>query len=339
MKKEMLLGKTQEELKLVAENLDLPKFVARQMADWLYKKNVNDIDEMTNISLKARALLKEKFDFGTSNPVKVQSSVDGTKKYLYETSKTQKFIEAAYIPDNNRHTLCVSSQIGCKMACTFCMTGKQGFQGQLSSGEIINQIRSLPEKDQLSNIVYMGMGEPLDNLEEVMKSLEILTSDYGMAMSPRRITLSTIGMIPEIHEFLNCSKCHLALSLHSPFDDEREKLMPIQKTHPMKKLLDIIRGFDFDGQRRVSFEYIVFKGINDSRKHVKELCKLLNGIKCRINLIRFHAIPNTPLVGLDDKDMEVFRDQLNEKGIVATVRKSRGLDICAACGLLSTKNA
>ncbi len=339
MKKEMLLGKTQEELKLVAENLDLPKFVARQMSDWLYKKNVNDIDEMTNISLKARALLKEKFDFGTSNPVKVQSSVDGTKKYLYETSKTQKFIEAAYIPDNNRHTLCVSSQIGCKMACTFCMTGKQGFQGQLSSGEIINQIRSLPEKDQLSNIVYMGMGEPLDNLEEVMKSLEILTSDYGMAMSPRRITLSTIGMIPEIHEFLNCSKCHLALSLHSPFDDEREKLMPIQKTHPMKKLLDIIRGFDFDGQRRVSFEYIVFKGINDSRKHVKELCKLLNGIKCRINLIRFHAIPNTPLVGLDDKDMEVFRDQLNEKGIVATVRKSRGLDICAACGLLSTKNA
>ncbi|MPQ47485.1 23S rRNA (adenine(2503)-C(2))-methyltransferase RlmN [Marinifilum sp. N1E240] len=337
MGKEILLGKTLTELTEIVKELGLPKFTAKQIADWLYKKDVNKIDEMSNLSLKARTALKERFDFGTTLTTKEQASVDGTKKYLYPTNHPDKFIETAYIPDRERNTLCVSSQVGCKMGCLFCMTGKQGFQGQLTSGEIINQVRSLPERDSLTNIVYMGMGEPLDNVPEVMKSLEILTSEYGMAMSPRRITVSTIGIIPGMIEFLENSECHLAVSLHTPFDDERKKLMPVQNVYPVKDVLKIIKDFDFGRQRRISFEYIMFKGINDTAKHVKELCKILDGIKCRINLIRFHPIPNTPLDGSDEETMEYFKEQLNKKGITTTIRRSRGLDIFAACGLLSTK--
>lgn len=337
MTKDILLGKTLEELVQIVSDLKLPKFTAKQIADWLYKKDITTIDEMSNLSLKARTALNEKFELGTTASTKVQESVDGTKKYLYPTTHAHKFIETAYIPDKKRNTLCVSSQVGCKMGCLFCMTGKQGFQGQLSSGEIINQVRSLPERENLTNIVYMGMGEPLDNVPELMKSLEILTSEYGMAMSPRRITVSTIGIIPGMIEFLNHSECHLAVSLHTPFEDERKKLMPVQNVYPIKDVLKIIKDFDFGLQRRISFEYIMFKGINDTPSHVKELCKILDGIKCRINLIRFHPIPDTPLDGSDDATLEEFKEQLTRKGITTTIRRSRGLDIFAACGLLSTK--
>ncbi len=333
----ILLGKTLQELENIVSDLKLPKFTAKQIAQWLYQKNIHSIDEMTNLSLKARELLKEHYELGASFPVNEQCSVDGTKKYLYNTNHQNKFIETAYIPDSDRATLCVSSQVGCKMSCFFCMTGKQGFQGQLSSGEIINQIRSLPEREKITNIVYMGMGEPFDNIDEVLKSVEILTSNYGMGMSPRRITVSTIGVVPGLVQFLEKSECHLAVSLHSPFDDERLKLMPIQKAYPVKEVLDIIRKFDFGRQRRVSFEYILFKGVNDTPRHVKELCRILNGIKCRINLIGFHPIPDTPLEGSTQKTLEWFRDELNKKGITTTIRRSRGMDIFAACGMLSTK--
>jgi len=248
-----------------------------------------------------------------------------------------KFVEAAYIPDNDRATLCVSSQVGCKMGCLFCMTGKQGFQGNLSAGEIVNQLRSIPEWHNISNIVYMGMGEPFDNLENVLQSLDILTSEWGMAMSPRRITVSTIGVIPAMREFLEKSQCHLAVSLHTPFDDERRSLMPIQNVYPIEEVVKEIRKFDFSGQRRVSFEYIMFDGVNDSPQHVKEMARLLNGLQCRVNLIRFHSIPASPLKGSPDERIFEFRDSLTSKGIFTTIRASRGQDIQAACGLLSTK--
>jgi 23S rRNA (adenine2503-C2)-methyltransferase len=223
------------------------------------------------------------------------------------------------------------------MGCLFCMTAKQGFQGQLSAGEILNQIRSLPERHLLTNIVYMGMGEPFDNLDETMKSLEILTADYGFAMSPKRITVSTIGIIPAIKTFLEKSQCHLAVSLHSPFEEDRKKLMPIQTVYPLNEVLDTIRSYDLSRQRRISFEYIMFRGLNDTPRHVKELARLLNGIRCRINLLRFHPIPGTPLQSSDDATIEWFREALKEKGIMTTLRQSRGQDIDAACGLLSTK--
>lgn len=334
--KEPLFGKTLNELKEIVKASNLPSFAAKQIAEWLYKKDVSEISEMTNLSLKNRELLSEGFVIGKSAFTKVQTSVDGTKKYLFQTSQG-KFIESAYIPESDRATLCVSSQVGCKMGCLFCMTGKQGFQAHLTASEILNQIQSLPEFDKLTNVVYMGMGEPFDNIEEVLKSLEILTSDYGYAWSPKRITVSSIGIIPGLKEFMTRSKCHLAISLHSPFDTERHKLMPIQHVYPIKDVLEVIKSFDFGLQRRVSFEYIMFAGVNDSPRHVNELIKILNGIRCRINLIRFHAIPDTPLTGSADPVIEQFRDALTAKGITTTIRASRGQDIFAACGLLSTK--
>jgi 23S rRNA (adenine2503-C2)-methyltransferase len=336
MEKEPLFGKTLAEIQEIVKHNKLPGFAAKQIVEWLYQKRVSSIDEMTNISVKNREILKESFELGLLPPVKVQVSVDGTKKYLFPTKKGQ-FVESAYIPDKDRATLCVSSQVGCKMGCLFCMTGKQGFQSHLKAGEILNQIQSLPERDNLTNIVYMGMGEPFDNLEELLKSLEILTSSYGYAWSPKRITVSTIGIIPGMKEFLQRSKCHLAVSLHSPFEAERLSLMPIQHVYPASEVLKEIRSFDFGLQRRVSFEYIMFKELNDTPRHANELAKILNGIRCRINLIRFHPIPNTPLLGSDDETIKKFQELLNQKGIITTIRASRGQDIFAACGLLSTK--
>jgi len=336
MEKDTLFGKTLKELQEICVRLGLPTFSAKQIAEWLYQKDIQDIDGMSNISLKNRQLLKDSFDFGISLTSKVQESVDGTKKYLYPT-KSEKFIEAAYIPENERATLCVSSQIGCKMGCLFCMTGKQGFQGNLTAGEILNQVRSLPEREKLTNIVYMGMGEPLDNTDEVLKSLEIFTAEWGFAMSPKRITVSTIGIIPSLEKFLDQSDCHLAISLHTPFDDERKMLMPVQNIYPIAEVIAFVKNFDWTKQRRISIEYIMFKGLNDSPRHVNQLARLLNGLNCRINLIRFHPIPGTPLESTDIEDITIFRDKLNAKGITATIRRSRGEDIYAACGLLSTK--
>ena len=331
-----LFGKTLNELTALAIELGMPKFTGKQMAEWLYQKDISSIEEMTNLSKKARELLSDKYEFGLVNSTKVQESIDGTKKYLFPTAQA-KFIETAMIPDDDRKTVCVSSQVGCKMGCLFCMTGKQGFQGQLTAGEIVNQIRNIPEWHDITNIVYMGMGEPFDNLDEVLKSLEILTSEWGFAMSPRRITVSTIGIVPGMLTFLQKSEAHLAVSMHTPFDDEREKLMPVQIAYPLSEVIREIKSWDFGRQRRISFEYIVFKGLNDSPRHVRELAQILNGIKCRINLIRFHPIPGTPLEATDENTLQKFKDQLNDKGILTTIRASRGLDIYAACGLLSTK--
>ncbi len=333
---EILYGKTLDELKEWVKELGMPGFTAGQIADWLYKKDIHSIDEMSNLSKKNRELLASKASFGLIPYTTVQESTDGTKKYLFPAGN-HKFIEAAMIPDKDRKTLCVSTQVGCKMGCLFCMTGKQGFQGNLSAGEILNQMRSIPEGPEISNIVYMGMGEPLDNLEAVMKSLEILTADWGYGWSPKRITVSTIGIVPAMKQFLEKSDAHLAVSLHSPFDEERKKLMPVQQVYPLKEVLSEIRSWDFGRQRRVSFEYIVFSGLNDTPAHVKELARVLDGIRCRINLIRFHAIPDTPLPSSNDQSVLNMKEALNKKNILTTIRKSRGEDIYAACGLLSTK--
>ena len=334
--KENLFGKTLDELKELVVKLKFPTFTSLQIADWLYKKNVSSIDEMSNLSKTSREILKTHYEVGVIAYSKVQISSDGTKKYLFPAGQA-KFVETAMIPDHERNTVCVSSQIGCKMGCLFCMTAKQGFQGQLTAGEIVNQIRSIDEAGNISNIVYMGMGEPFDNLEEVLKSLEILTSEWGFGMSPRRITVSSIGIVPGMLTFLNKSEAHLAISLHTPFDKERQRLMPVQVAYPISEVLDEIRNWNLGKQRRVSFEYIMFKGLNDSPSHVRELTRLLNGIRCRINLIRFHPIPGTPLESSPEETIHEFKEQLNRKGVLTTIRASRGQDIYAACGLLSTK--
>jgi 23S rRNA (adenine2503-C2)-methyltransferase len=334
--KEPLFGKTLEELGAIVSELGLPSYTGKQISEWLYKKEIAGVEEMTNLSKKARIMLSSSYELGLRSPVNVQVSSDGTRKYLFE-STPGKYIETAYIPERERSTVCVSSQVGCKMGCLFCMTGKQGFQGNLSAGEIVNQFRSLPGWKKITNIVYMGMGEPLDNLPEVLKSLEILTADWGFAMSPRRITVSTIGITPAMLEFLDSSEAHLAVSLHTPFEEERRKLMPIQQVYPLEEVLREIRSWDFGRQRRISFEYILFRGFNDTTRHVNELARILNGIRCRINLIRFHPIPDTPLESPDETTIQSFKEMLIQKGITTTIRASRGQDIYAACGLLSTK--
>ena len=331
-----LYGKTLAELGEIAQALSFPSYTAKQIAQWLYQHHINHIDEMNNLSKTARDKLKERFTLGLSAPVRVQISKDGTKKYLYSLAGG-RFIEAAYIPDNDRGTLCVSSQMGCKMGCLFCMTGKQGFQANLTVNEILNQIRCLPEWHELTNIVFMGMGEPLDNIDNLMKSHEILTSDWGYARSPKRITVSTIGIIPTMKTFLENSHCHLAVSLHSPFNEERKKLMPVENVYPINEIVQLLKNYDWTGQRRLSFEYIMFKGLNDSLTHARALLKLLNGLNCRLNLICFHAIPGSTLEPSTNETIHSFKDFLNSKNLLTTIRASRGEDIFAACGLLSTK--
>ncbi len=333
-----LLGKTLEELKQIVSDLRMPIFTAKQISDWLYKKKITGIDEMSNLSNQNREKLKERFIVGVETPTQKQESKDGTIKYLFNTT-TGHSVETVYIPDDDRATLCVSSQIGCKMNCLFCMTGKQGFSGNLTANEIINQIQSVPENSKLTNIVFMGMGEPLDNTDEVFKALEILTSDYGYAWSPKRITVSSVGIIPSLKRFIEESQCHLAISIHSPYEDERKALMPVEKAYPISQVLDLIQRYDFSHQRRVSFEYIMFKGLNDDLEHAKDLAKLLRGIPCRVNLIRYHAIPDVDLKSSDMTVMPAFRDYLSSKGITCTIRSSRGEDILAACGMLSTKES
>ena len=333
--KRQLLGMTLDELKEVAAQIGLPGYAAKQMADWLYKKKVTSIAEMTNIAVAKRTLLEESFEVGALPPVDCMKSVDGTIKYLFAAGNGN-FVEAVYIPTDDRATLCVSSQVGCKMNCLFCMTGKQGFTANLTANQILNQIQSVPESESLTNLVFMGMGEPLDNVDELFKVLEILTSTYGYGWSPKRITVSTIGVAKGLKRFLEESDCHLAVSLHSPFHEERLSLMPVEKAYPAQGVIDLIRQYDFSHQRRVSFEYIVFKNLNDSLKHAKALICLLNDVDCTVNLILFHAIPNVPLVSSDLAKIEVFRVTLNNAGIVCTIRASRGEDIFAACGMLST---
>lgn len=348
---EVLLGKDIDELQTIALSVGLPKFAGKQLAQWLYNKRVCSIDEMTNISLSGREALKNKYIVGRHAPVAEAVSVDGTRKYLFEAmsisaidGQPKQYIESVYIPEDDRATLCVSTQVGCKMGCKFCMTGTLGFHGQLPASEILNQIFEIDARYGLTNVVYMGEGEPMDNIDEVLRSLNVLTNDYGCAWSPKRITVSSVGVIAGLKRFLDESECHLAISLHNPFAAERQQIMPAQKMCALEDVLALIRQYDWSHQRRVSFEYICWAGVNDSPRHAKELIRLLRAFPCRVNLIRFHkdtennAAPRNNQDDLfpasNEKQMEWLRDYLTENGLTTTIRRSRGEDILAACGML-----
>ena len=335
-KQASLYGLTLAGLQDLCLGLQLPRYAAGQISRRLYRHFAPSIEERTELSKSARAALAERFVTGLSAPLSESVSRDGTKKYLFGTSQGA-FIESAYIPDRDRATLCVSSQAGCRMGCRFCATGRQGLQHSLSAADILNQIVSLPERDRLTNLVFMGMGEPLDNMESLLPALEILTSEWGFGMSPTRITVSTAGIASRLDEFLQKTSVHIAVSLHNPFHDERAEIMPVENACPIEEVVSILRRYDFSHQRRVSFEYIVMSGLNDSPRHIRGLCRLLNGLRCRINLIRFHRIEGSPYFSPGQAAMERFRDALTAKGITTTIRASRGEDIEAACGLLSTK--
>ena len=330
-----LLGMSLYELKEVARSLGMPAFTGGQMAKWLYSQHVRTIDEMTNISKANRLKLSENSEIGAMPPLDCQKSKDGTIKYLFPTA-SGKFVETVYIPDGDRATLCVSSQVGCKMNCLFCQTGKQGFEGNLTAADILNQIYSLPEISSLTNIVFMGQGEPMDNLDNVLRATQVLTAEWGYQWSPKRITVSSVGIKNKLKRFLDESECHIAISMHSPLHEQRLTLMPAEKQMAISDVVALLKQYDFTHQRRCSFEYIVFGGVNDSMVHAREIVRLVDGLECRVNLIRFHTIPDVPLHGADDKKMENLRDYLTKHGVFTTIRASRGQDIFAACGLLTT---
>ena len=341
----VLMGMTGTELKEVARELGMPAFTGGQIARWLYQQHVTSIDEMTNISKSNRERLKEHFTVGTMQPIDCQRSIDGTIKYLFPVRTAGKpelsgnaslFVETVFIPDSERATLCVSCQVGCKMNCLFCQTGKQGWEGNLTAADILNQIYSLPEREKLTNIVFMGQGEPMDNLDAVLKATEILTADDGYQWSPKRITVSSVGIRGKLKRFLDESQCHIAISMHSPLHEQRRQLMPAEGQMTIEEVVSLLRQYDFTHQRRCSFEYICFGGLNDSLAHGREIVKLVEGLECRVNLIRFHAIPGVNLPGANEEQMERLRDYLTAHGVFTTIRASRGQDIFAACGLLST---
>ena len=345
--KKVLMGMTTAELKEVVRELGMPAFTGGQIARWLYQQHVTDIDAMTNISKQNRERLKEHYTIGAMPPLDCQRSKDGTIKYLFPvrcssvccdtiaTNET-RFVETVFIPDGERATLCVSCQVGCKMNCLFCQTGKQGWEGDLTAADILNQIYSLPEREQLTNIVFMGQGEPMDNLDAVLRATERLTADDGYQWSPKRITVSSVGVRNKLKRFLDESQCHVAISMHSPLHEQRQTLMPAEKAMPIEETVALLKQYDFTHQRRCSFEYICFGGLNDSTVYAREILRLLDGLECRVNLIRFHEIPGVDLPGSDEKRMETMRDYLTHHGIMTTIRASRGQDIFAACGLLST---
>lgn len=334
--KKPLIGLSLEQLRAVTVEYGLPRFAASQMARWLYVKRVTQIDKMTDLPLSARQRLNEDFTIGIHAPKLRTESSDGTVKYLFE-GVGGRDIESVMIPDGDRATLCVSSQAGCKMNCRFCMTGRQGFHGNLTAADIINQILSIDESRRLTNIVFMGMGEPADNPQAVEEAITILTEKWGMAWSPKRITVSSIGKIDTLRGLIERTQVHIALSVHSPFPDERLSLMPVEQAYPLTSVLDMLRDFDWGHQRRLSVEYIMWQNFNDDTRHADTLARLLRGMHCRVNLIRFHAIPGVELKPAPDRIMATFRDRLNAKGITATIRASRGEDIMAACGMLAGK--
>ena len=336
--REQLLGKTPDELKEIALKVGLPAFTGKQIAQWMYGRKVRSIDEMTNISKVGRERLKEEYSLGVTLPSTCQVSSDGTKKYLFPVGEGNA-VEAVMIPDEDRKTLCVSSQAGCRMGCRFCMTGRQGFHGNLTAADILSQFIAIDEAAELTNAVFMGMGEPLDNFGNVMRAIEVLTADWGFGWSPKRITLSTIGVLPNLRKYLESTRCHLAVSLHNPFPDERAEMMPVQKAWPVQEVIEMIREYDFTGQRRVSFEYTMFAGLNDDKRHADALIRLLRGLECRVNLIRFHKIPDAPFETTPQIIMERFRDRLSNHGITCTIRASSGEDILAACGMLAGEHS
>lgn len=324
-------------LRDVVAALGLPGFTATQIARWIYVNRVTDIDRMTNLSKVARQRLAERYTVGRRAPVSASHSTDGTVKYLFDCGLGLD-VEAVYIPDHDRATLCVSSQAGCRMRCAFCMTGRQGFHGNLTAADIINQVLSVEDSESLTNIVFMGMGEPTDNLPAVLTAIEVLTAPWGLAWSPKRITVSSIGKIPELRQLIEQTRVHIAVSVHSPFSPERRKLMPVENAWPLSDVVAMLRQFDFAHQRRLSVEYIIWAGVNSDLKHADALARLLKGTAARVNLIRFHAIPDSPLRPATRAVMEAFRDRLNNLGITATIRASRGEDIMAACGMLAGSN-
>jgi 23S rRNA (adenine2503-C2)-methyltransferase len=339
-----LLDLTREELLGHLEEMGWPGYTATQIFEWIYKKDLRNSEEMTNLSRERRAELAERFNLFALEPLEVRESADGTKKYLFPAGRGRDgSVECVFIPEGDRGTLCVSSQVGCRRGCGFCATGVMGFAGNLSAGEILSQYLSVTERERITNIVFMGMGEPLDNLENVLRAITNLTDPKGLGLSSRRITLSTVGIHPDFTRVLEETDVHIAISLHSPYPEERRRICPSEIRNPVATTIEELRQAQADGRfrkdRKLSFEYTLLNDFNDSIDHARALASLVKQLRCRVNLIPFNPFPGAGFERSPDERIDAFRQELLERGVRATVRRSRGQDIEAACGLLSTRSA
>jgi 23S rRNA (adenine2503-C2)-methyltransferase len=332
MIKTSLCGLTAEEIMDLA---GYDRSHAITIANCLYKKKIDDILLFPGIPKRIKGSLNNISYPGKFKPVDSKKSSDGSIKYLFKNEVGLEF-ETVYIPDNKRNTVCVSSQSGCRMGCPFCITGKYGFRGNLSVQDIINQAISLPESGRITHVVFMGMGEPMDNIDNVLKACNILSSEWGLTISSRNITVSTVGISAGVEKFLIHSNCNLTLSLYSPFPEERYRAVPAEKRYPAGKIIDMMKNYQVGKRRRMSIAYVMIRGINDTDRHLEGLKVLLKGSKIRINLLAYHSIPDDENISSSAERMQYFRHQLVISGISASIRKSRGLDVSAACGLLAS---
>jgi 23S rRNA (adenine2503-C2)-methyltransferase len=335
MIRERLCGLTVDEIFRLIKSGGYNYAHAVSVADGIYKKCISDTYQIKGISKRLKDCLNDIAETGIYSPVSSEISADSTVKNLFISPEGKKF-ESVWMPDIKRKTVCVSTQSGCRMGCPFCATAKYGFHGNLSAGDIVNQVLSIPDTVKATHVVFMGMGEPMDNLENVLKACTILTAEWGMALSSRNITVSSVGITPGIIEFLNRSSCNLTISLYSPFRAERKKVIPVESVYPVHEILNIIKNFPVRKKRRFSVGYIMIKDVNDTGRHLEGLKKLLRESKIRVNLMPYHTMSGDSNVSSSEKRMLEFKHELIVSGISASVRKSRGQDISAACGLLAS---
>ncbi len=330
------------ELEQALADLGRARFHARQIFQWIYRRAITDFGEMTDLGLELRSLLSQQMQIATPEVARRERSVDGTTKFLLRLGDG-KFIESVCIPDSPGDTLCLSTQVGCAMRCAFCLTGKMGIDRNLTAGEIAGQVRVLTRElgllDRRFNIVLMGMGEPLHNYDATMKALRILADEHGLRVSPRRITLSTVGVLPALERLATEPFMpNLAISLHSTTEEQRDLLVPINRKYGITDLLDVCRRFPIKRRERITFEYVMLNGVNDSPEDARRLARLLNGIRSKVNLLPLNEAAGIPFTRPSDEAVNRFAKVLADRGVTVSVRKSRGRDIRAACGQLITES-
>ncbi|MEO5898304.1 MAG: 23S rRNA (adenine(2503)-C(2))-methyltransferase RlmN [Vicinamibacterales bacterium] len=318
-----------------------PRFHGRQVFRWIHKRGVTDFAQMSDLGRELRSRLAEEFEIPTPEVIRTERSIDGTTKLLLRLADGRQ-IESVFIPDTPSQTFCISTQVGCAMRCAFCLTGKMGIDRNLTAGEIAGQVRVLARElnmlDTRFNIVLMGMGEPLHNYDATMSALRILADDHGMAVSPRRVTLSTVGVLPALERLATEPVMpNLAISLHSTTEDQRDTLVPINRKYGLKELLDACRRFPVKRRERITFEYVMLKDVNDSPEDARRLVRLLHGIRGKVNLLPLNEAAGIPFERPSDATVDRFAKVISEHGLTVSVRKSRGRDIRAACGQLITE--
>lgn len=342
-----LIGMSRAELRAVVGECGYRPFYADLIYETVFRHGEVEFERIERLPAPLVTALSMRVRSGVMPPVRVESAADGTRKYLFPVGDERwprvdraaagaRLVEAVFIPEGDRDTLCVSTQVGCKMGCRFCLTARQGFRGHLTAAEIINQYYALPERERVTNVVFMGMGEPLDNLAATRRALELFTDPRGIGLGMSKVTVSTVGIVPAMQTLYRETRFRIALSLHSPFEEERAALMPITKAHGIEAVLNTIREARLPKNRRTMVEYLMIAGVNDSDRHLSRLIELLSTFRCTVNLIPYHPIPDLDFRSSDFPRIAHFRDRLIKAGIVATIRESRGLEVAAACGMLST---